>query len=126
MDISIDNVEIDPYIYAVGKSFSRKFSGRTDSEVKKIVEKLMKILKLEKQNKDMALLAIGEICNTLDDVQFKLDEKFIEKVGKELALYKRNCTEETHRDRAELVVNVVLGLKLTSEEEAQWNGMIGR
>lgn len=114
------------HIYAVGKSFSRKFSGRTDSEVKKIVEKLMKILKLEKQNKDMALLAIGEICNTLDDVQFKLDEKFIEKVGKELALYKRNCTEETHRDRAELVVNVVLGLKLTSEEEAQWNGMIGR
>lgn len=126
LDLSIDNVEIDPYIYAVGKSFSRKVSGRVDNQIKKIVEKLMKILKLEKANKDMALLAIGEICNTLDEIEFKLDEKFIEKIGKELSIYKRNCLEEAHRDRAELVLNVVLGLNLTDIEIAQWDGMINR
>lgn len=126
LDLSIDNVEIDPYIYAVGKSFSRKVSGRVDNQIKKIVEKLMKILKLEKANKDMALLAIGEICNTLDEIEFKLDEKFIEKIGNELSIYKRNCLEETHRDRAELILNVVLGLNLTDIEIAQWEGMINR
>lgn len=123
MDISVDNVEIDPYIYAIGKSFSRKVSGRTDNQVKKIVEKLIKVLKLEKENKDMALLAIGEICNTLDEVEYKLDEKFIESIGKELSSYIRNSTEETHKERAELVLNVVLGLNLTEIEKAQWNGM---
>ena len=123
MDISVDNVEIDPYIYAIGKSFSRKVSGRTDNQVKKIVEKLMKLLKLGKENKDMALLAIGEICNTLDEVEYKLDEKFIESIGKELSSYIRNSTEEAHKERAELVLNVVLGLNLTEIEKAQWNGM---
>lgn len=123
MDISVDNIEIDPYIYAVGKSFSRKVSGRTDSQVKKIVEKLIKILKLERQNKDMALLAIGEICNTLSDVEYKLDEKFTEKIGKELSVYIKNCSEETHKERANLILNVVFGLELTEIEKAQWNGM---
>lgn len=124
MDISVDNIEIDPYIYAVGKSFSRKVSGRTDSQVKKIVEKLMKILKLEKQNKDMALLAIGEICNTLNGVEYKLDEKFTEKIGKELSVYIKNCSEETHKERANLILNVVFGLELTEIEKAQWEGLI--
>lgn len=124
MDISVDNIEIDPYIYAVGKSFSRKVSGRTDSQVKKIVEKLMKILKLERQNKDMALLAIGEICNTLNDVEYKLDEKFIEKIGKELSVYIKNCSEETHKERANLILNVVFGLELTEIEKAQWEGLM--
>lgn len=124
MDISVDNIEIDPYIYAVGKSFSRKVSGRTDSQVKKIVEKLMKILKLEKQNKDMALLAIGEICNTLNGVEYKLDEKFTEKIGKELSVYIKNCSEETHKERANLILNVVFGLELTEIEKAQWEGLM--
>lgn len=123
LDISIENVEIDPYIYAVGKSFSRRVSGRTDRQVKQIVEKLIKILKLENQNKDMALLAIGEICNTLDEVEYKLDENFIESIGRELSSYIRSSTEETHKERAELVLNIVLGLNLTEVEKAQWNGM---
>lgn len=124
MDISVDNIEIDPYIYAVGKSFSRKVSGRTDSQVKKIVEKLMKILKLEKQNKDMALLAIGEICNALNGVEYKLDEKFTEKIGKELSVYIKNCSEATHKERANLILNVVFGLELTEIEKAQWEGLM--
>ena len=124
MDISVDNIEIDPYIYAVGKSFSRKVSERTDSQVKKIVEKLMKILKLERQNKDMALLAIGEICNTLNYVEYKLDEKFTEKIGKELSVYIKNCSEETHKERANLILNVVFGLDLTEIEKAQWEGLM--
>lgn len=124
MDISVDNIEIDPYIYGVGKSFSRKVSGRTDSQVKKIVEKLMKILKLERQNKDMALLAIGEICNTLNGVEYKLDEKFTEKIGKELSVYIKNCSEETHKERANLILNVVFGLELTEIEKAQWEGLM--
>lgn len=126
LNLSIDNAEIDPYIYGVGKSFSRKISGRTDKEVKKIVEKLVKILKLEKQNKDMALLAIGEICSTLEDVEFKLEESFTEKIGKDLSNYIRNCNEETHKERARLVLDVIFGLNLTDTEIAQWNGMINR
>lgn len=124
MDISVDNVEIDPYIYAIGKSFSRKVSERIDNQVKKIVEKLMKILKLGKQNKDMALVAIGEICSTLDGIEFKLEESFIEKIGKELSEYIRNISDEKHKERANLILNVVFGLKLTEVEKAQWEGLM--
>lgn len=124
MELSVDNSEIDPYIYAVGKSFNRKVSGRTDNQIKKIVEKLMKILKLEKQNKDMTLVAIGEICSTLDEVEFKLEESFIEKIGKELSEYIKSISDENHKERANLVLNVVFGLKLTEVEKAQWEGLM--
>ena len=126
LDISIENVEIDPYIYAVGKSFSRSVSGRTDRQVRQIVEKLIKILKLENQNKDMALLAIGEICNSIEGVEYKLEEEFTEKVGKELSAYIKNCEEDTHRERARLILHVVFGLKLTDTEIAQWNGLVNK
>lgn len=124
MELSVDNSEIDPYIYAVGKSFNRKVSGRTDNQIKKIVEKLMKILKLEKQNKDMTLVAIGEICSTLDEVEFKLEESFIEKIGKELSEYIKSISDENHKERANLILNVVFGLKLTEVEKAQWEGLM--
>lgn len=124
LDLSLDNMEIDPYIYAIGKSFNRRVSGRNDKEVEKIVEKLVKILYLEKNNRDMALLAIGEICSTLDEVEYKLDEKFIEKIGKELSTYIRNCEDESRKERANLILNVIFGLKLTETEKEQWEGMM--
>lgn len=126
MDISFDNIEIDPYIYAVGKSFSRNVSGRNDKQLEKLVEKLMKILKQEKQNRDMALLAIGEICNSLDEVKYKMNEKFVEKIGKELAIYIRNCEDIHHRERGNLILNVIFGLQLTEVEKDQWKGMINK
>ena len=126
LELSMDNVEIDPYIYAVGKSFSREVSCRTDKEVKKIVEKLLKILKLKSQNKDMALVALGEICNTLNSVSYKLDDNFTEEIGVELSKYIREAEEENHCERARLVLNVIHGLDLTEEENQQWYEMTHR
>lgn len=124
MEISIDNIDIDSYIYAMGKSFSRKVSERTDNQVEKIVEKLMKILKLKNQNKDITLVAIGEICSTLDEIEFKLEESFIEKIGKELSEYIKNVSDEKHKEKASLILNVVFGLKLTEIEKNQWERLI--
>lgn len=120
LEISENSLDIDAYIYAIGKSYSRKVSMRNDKMVEKMVQKLLKIVKLEKANKDVALIAIGEICNSLEETDYKVDEKFIDTIGKELSELTRQVIDETYREKISLVVNVIFGLDLNDEEKTKW------
>ncbi len=120
MEISETSLDIDAYIYAIGKSYSRKVSMRNDKMVEKMVQKLLKIVKLEKANKDVALIAIGEICNSLEETDYKMDEKFVDTIGKELSELTRQVIDETYREKISLVVNVIFGLDLNDEEKTEW------
>ena len=99
---------------AIGKSFSREQSEKNDKEVEKIMSKLINIIKLEKSNKDMALVSLGEIGSSLD-------EKVIEKIGAQLANYTKDLESGSHRDKAELVLNVIYGLNLNEDEKKHWS-----
>ena len=116
-----DNLELDSYIYAIGKSFSREKSEKNDKEVEKIMSKLINIIKLEKSNKDMALVSLGEIGSSLDGIVKKIDEKVIEKIGAQLANYTKDLESGSHRDKAELVLNVIYGLNLNEDEKKHWS-----
>ena len=120
MEISETSLDIDAYIYAIGKSYSRKVSMRNDKMVEKMVQKLLKIVKLEKANKDVALIAIGEICNSLEETDYKMDEKFVDTIGKELSELTRQVINETYREKISLIVNVIFGLNLNDEEKTEW------
>ena len=112
--------DIGAYIYAVGKSFGRETSGRADREVEKIAEKLLKIVKKEDANKDMAVIALGEICNALPETENRLSEKFTEKIGTKLADYVKTVNNETYGDKVRLITYIILGLELTDEQDSQW------
>lgn len=120
LELPKDSLEMSPYIYAVGKSFGRDVSVRNDKTVEKIAEKLLKIVKKEDANKDIALIALGCICDSLEGVKCKLEEKFIEKLGKELSLYIRDILEENFKEKACLILNVIYGLTLNEVEKSTW------
>lgn len=115
-----DSFDIGAYIYAVGKSFGREASGRADREVEKIAEKLLKIVKKEDANKDMAVVALGEICNALPETEYKLPEKFTEKIGTKLADYVKTVNNDIYGDKVRLITYIILGLELTEEQNSQW------
>ena len=121
LSLSENDLEISPYIYAIGKSFSRDVSLRNDSTVERIAEKLLKIVKKEDANKDIALIALGNICDSSEEVKCKLEDTFIEKIGKELALYIKEILDENFKEKAALVLNVVYGLTLNEIEKNTWN-----
>lgn len=121
LEMPTDNLELDSYIYAIGKSFSREQSEKNDKEVEKIMSKLINIIKLEKSNKDMALVSLGEIGSSLDGIVKKIDEKVIEKIGAQLANYTKDLESGSHRDKAELVLNVIYGLNLNEDEKKHWS-----
>ena len=121
LEISENSLEISPYIYAVGKSFGREISVRNDKAVEKMAEKLLQIVKKEDANKDIALIALGCICDSSEEVKCKLNDNFIEKIGKELSLYIREILDGTFKEKANLILNVIYGLTLNDEEKATWN-----
>lgn len=121
LEISENSLEISPYIYAVGKSFGRDISVRNDKTVEKMAEKLLQIVKKEDANKDIALIALGCICDSSEEVKCKLNDNFIEKIGKELSLYIREILDSTFKEKANLILNVIYGLTLNDEEKATWN-----
>ena len=85
------------------------------------MSKLINIIKLEKSNKDMALVSLGEIGSSLDGIVKKIDEKVIEKIGAQLANYMKDLESGSHRDKAELVLNVIYGLNLNEDEKKHWS-----
>ena len=85
------------------------------------MSKLINIIKLEKSNKDMALVSLGEIGSSLDGIVKKIDEKVIEKIGAQLANYTKDLESGSHRDKAELVLNVIYGLNLNEDEKKHWS-----
>ena len=85
------------------------------------MSKLINIIKLEKSNKDMALVSLGEIGSSLDGIVKKIDEKVIEKIGAQLANYTKDLESGSNRDKAELVLNVIYGLNLNEDEKKHWS-----
>ena len=51
----------------------------------------------------------------------KIDEKVIEKIGAQLANYTKDLESGSHRDKAELVLNVIYGLNLNEDEKKHWS-----
>lgn len=118
-----DSFNIGAYVYAVGKSFGRGNSKRTDREIEKVAEKLLNIIRKEGPNKDMAVVALGEICNSFAEIEFRLSEKFTERIGTQLAEYVKTVGDENYGDKVRLVTYVILGLNLTEEQSAQWKNL---
>lgn len=123
LELDNQNVDMTSYAYAVGKTLSRKYSEKNDETVEKIVKKLMEIVKLDNDDRHVALVSLGEICNTLPDVKSALREKVTEKVGQSLSKHLNSLYDDSFKDKVRLVINVVFGLDLNEEEEKAWNSL---
>lgn len=121
LELSENTLEISPYIYAIGKSFGRDVSMRNDKIVEKIANKLLQIIKREDANKDIALIALGCLYDSSENIKYKLEDSFIEKLGEEFVLYIKEILDSNFKEKANLILNVIYGLTLTESEKATWN-----
>lgn len=81
LTISIDSLEINPYIYGVGETFNTdEMLYLEETIINNILEKLLKILKQKKSNRDMALTAMTKIFKTLEEQKYDIDERLFKRM----------------------------------------------
>ena len=81
LTISIDSLEINPYIYGIGETFNTdEMLYLEESTINAILERLLKILKQKRSNRDMALTAMVKIFNNLEEQKYDIDERLFKRM----------------------------------------------
>ena len=76
MTISVESLEINPYIYGIGETFNTdEMLYLEESTINAILERLLKILKQKRANRDMALTAMIKIFKNLEEQKYDIDER---------------------------------------------------
>ena len=81
LTISIDSLEINPYIYGIGETFNTdEMLYLEESTINAILERLLKILKQKRANRDMALTAMIKIFKNLEEQKYDIDERLFKRM----------------------------------------------
>ena len=85
LTISIDSLEINPYIYGVGETFNTdEMLYLEEITINAILERLLKILKQKRSNRDMALTAMVKIFKTLEEQKYDIDKKLFKRIVEDI------------------------------------------
>lgn len=85
LTISIDSLEINPYIYGVGETFNTdEMLYLEETTINAILERLLKILKQKRSNRDMALTAMVKIFKTLEEQKYDIDKKLFKRMVEDI------------------------------------------
>ena len=81
LTISVESLEINPYIYGIGETFNTdEMLYLEESTINAILERLLKILKQKRANRDMALTAMIKIFKNLEEQKYDIDERLFKRI----------------------------------------------
>ena len=81
LTISVESLEINPYIYGIGETFNTdEMLYLEESTINAILERLLKILKQKRANRDMALTAMIKIFKNLEEQKYDIDERLFKRM----------------------------------------------
>ena len=81
LTISVESLEINPYIYGIGETFNTdEILYLEESTINAILERLLKILKQKRANRDMALTAMIKIFKNLEEQKYDIDERLFKRI----------------------------------------------
>ena len=81
LTISVESLEINPYIYGIGETFNTdEILYLEESTINAILERLLKILKQKRANRDMALTAMIKIFKNLEEQKYDIDERLFKRM----------------------------------------------
>ena len=81
LTISVESLEINPYIYGIGETFNTdEMLYLEKSTINAILERLLKILKQKRANRDMALTAMIKIFKNLEEQKYDIDERLFKRM----------------------------------------------
>ena len=81
LTISVESLEINPYIYGIGEIFNTdEMLYLEESTINAILERLLKILKQKRANRDMALTAMIKIFKNLEEQKYDIDERLFKRM----------------------------------------------
>ena len=81
LTISVESLEINPYIYGIGETFNTdEMLYLEESTINDILERLLKILKQKRANRDMALTAMIKIFKNLEEQKYDIDERLFKRM----------------------------------------------
>lgn len=81
LTISVESLEINPYIYGIGETFNtNEMLYLEESTINAILERLLKILKQKRANRDMALTAMIKIFKNLEEQKYDIDERLFKRM----------------------------------------------
>ena len=81
LTISVESLEINSYIYGIGETFNTdEMLYLEESTINAILERLLKILKQKRANRDMALTAMIKIFKNLEEQKYDIDERLFKRM----------------------------------------------
>ena len=81
LTISVESLEINPYIYGIGETFNTdEMLYLEESTINAILERLLQILKQKRANRDMALTAMIKIFKNLEEQKYDIDERLFKRM----------------------------------------------
>lgn len=81
LTISVESLEINPYIYGIGETFNTdEMLYLEESTINAILERLLKILKQKRANRDMALTAMIKIFKNLEEQKYDIDDRLFKRM----------------------------------------------
>ena len=81
LTISVESLEINPYIYGIGETFNTdEMLYLEESTINAILERLLQTLKQKRANRDMALTAMIKIFKNLEEQKYDIDERLFKRM----------------------------------------------
>lgn len=81
LTISVESLEINPYIYGIGETFNTdEMLYLKESTINAILERLLQTLKQKRANRDMALTAMIKIFKNLEEQKYDIDERLFKRM----------------------------------------------